>query len=48
MIDLVTLSLMLTAYFVGTFVYFQWGSLLYSVLSFLVIQLSYIYFMFYV
>ena len=47
MIDLVTLSFMLVAYFIGTFVYFQWESLLFSIISFLVVQLSYVYFMFY-
>ena len=48
MINLITLSLMFVAYFAGIFVYVRYGSILLSVLSFLVIQLSYVYFMFYV
>jgi len=48
MIDLITLSLMLVAYLVGIFVYVRFGNLLLGVLSFLVVQLSYVYYMFYV
>ena len=47
MINLITLALMLVAYFVGVFVYVKFESILLGVLSFLVVQLSYVYFMFY-
>ena len=47
MINLITLLLMLVSYFVGTFVYVKFESLLLGVLSFLIVQLSYVYFMFY-
>jgi hypothetical protein len=47
MLDLTILVLFLFAYAIGMLVYIRLGSIAISVLTFLIIQLSYVNFMFY-